>query len=203
MSKLPATLFALLIGLVLGTSSEAQEIIGCPTASCYSAPRTVVIGTIGMDCLCSPTGPTIGDVFQPGQRINDRYEYIRQLQAIEDEMYLVRTQIHDYRVRVAEYERINSFRDHKPYSPFLTTLQRSRYGLQSSQLRLRQLERAKQDLARDHRRQQCAVWRSGVSPVAPTKVTPTPLDASFVKHQKEEVNSKTHRIGVIYRAPTR
>ncbi|MFT5525399.1 MAG: hypothetical protein ACI9G1_003607 [Pirellulaceae bacterium] len=195
MSKLPATICVLLIGFVLVTTSEAQVIIDCPAGSCYQAPRAVVIGSIGMDCLCSPGGPTIDQVYQPGQRINDRFDYIRRLQSIEDEMYLVRTQIDDYTVRVIEYERFNSFRDHKSYSPFLTTLQRSRYGLQASQLRLQQLDRAKQDLNREHRRQQCAAWRSGVHS-APTNVVPVP-DASFVKQQQKD--SRVHRLGAVYR----
>jgi hypothetical protein len=200
MSKLPAILSALLVGFVLIATSDAQVIINCPDGGCHQAPRAVVIGSIGMDCLCSPGGPTIDQAFQPNQRINDRYVYIRRLQAIEDEMYLVRTQIDDYRVRVNEYERINSFRDHKSNSPFLTTLQRSRYGLQSSQIRLQQLDRAKQDLNRQHRRQQCAVWRSQRVHAAPAQAAPVP-DASYVKHEQDSSNS--HRLGVVYRAPIR
>ena len=167
-------------------SADSNTVLAGDQEIYYTSPRQVRLGTISLDVLCSShlrlpqpyqqpisSNEGYGQVYGPSGNL-DRYQLQRQQQFLRHEQLLLQARIQHYSDQVATYRRLNSYRDHLPGTPFLTTLQRAEYNLLQSQLQLEQLRAAQQDQSRRHRRYQCELLYSGVQSYTPPVVETLP-----------------------------
>ena len=181
----------------------------CGSAGAQFAPRIVRLGSISLDVLCAGGCRDYGHhgprphLHQPG--CLDRHHYLLQLNRLQDERRLVKAELQVFNERIAEYSRLNSYREHKPASPFFTTLQKAKLGALQAQNRLRELQRLEFELHRQHRLNSCSnkgrapARHDGPPPSIKRNPTPEllPTPSAEPTTRTRVVDRRVQRIGAV------